>query len=55
MNNLEKRQSYFQKSGHKMICYDDEGKLECVCKLRKSLELEEAELISRAETLELER
>ena len=38
-----------------MICYDDEGALECVCELRKSLETQEAELISRAEALELER
>lgn len=38
---------------HKMICYDDEGRLECACKLRKSLELKEAELLSQAETFQL--
>lgn len=52
-NNLEKRQRHFA-TEHKMICYDDEGRLECACELRKSLELEEAELISRAEAFELE-
>jgi hypothetical protein len=42
-------------SGHRMICYDDEGSLECVCALRKSLEHAESESISRAEALELEK
>ena len=39
--------------GHKAICYDDEGSLECVCELRISSEHEEAELLSQAEAFQL--
>ncbi|MBT4072353.1 MAG: hypothetical protein HOE75_01525 [Chloroflexi bacterium] len=34
---------------HRAICHDDEGRLECVCELRKGLDHRQAELLSRAE------
>jgi len=39
--------------GHRAICYDDEGSLECVCELREGLDLRQAELLSRAEADQL--
>jgi len=35
--------------GHKNICYDGEGSLECVCELRGDADIRQAELLSRAE------
>lgn len=34
---------------HRAICYDDEGSLECCCELRKGLDHQQAELLSRAD------
>lgn len=34
---------------HRAICYDDEGRLECCCELRKGLDHRQAELLSQAE------